>query len=88
MAVKEEVLNAAGRGEQDRQLDDLIVSKIVEMGCACAPDLAGQIGGGTAAKDLIGTLESLVARGVLRRKVDKDDPRKYNEYQAVYELAR
>jgi len=72
---------------QDVRLNDLIVSKIVEMGCACATDLAGQIGGGKKAKDLIQPLESLVKRGVLRHKKDESDPREYNEYQTIYELA-
>jgi hypothetical protein len=73
---------------QDVRLNDLIVSKIVEMGCACAPDLAGQIGGGMKARDLVQPLESLVKRGILRHKQDPSDTREYNEYQTVYELAR
>lgn len=70
------------------KLDDLIVRKIVEMGCACAPDLAGQIGSGVKARDLVQPLEALVKRGILRHKKDKSDTREYNEYQTVYELAR
>lgn len=74
---------------QDARLnDDLIVGKIVEMGCACAPDLAGQIGGGVKAKDLVQPLESLVKRGILRRNQDTSGTREYNEYQTVYELVR
>lgn len=86
MAVEEAVETTERRDE--RQLQDLVVSKIVQLGCACTTDLAGQIGGGIKPKDLVATLNSLVERGVLRPKVDKDDPREYNEYQTVYELAR
>jgi hypothetical protein len=74
--------------EVDSQLKDQIVSKIVEMGCACPTDLAGQIGGGKKADDLLSALDSLVKSGILKRKVDKNDPREYNQYQTVYELAR
>ncbi len=86
MAVEEVVETAERQG--NRQLEDLIVSKIVQMGCACSTDLAGQIGGGTKPQDLVGTLNSLVTRGILRRKNDNTDTREYNEYQTVYELAR
>jgi DNA-binding HxlR family transcriptional regulator len=86
MAV-EEAVEVTERIDE-RQLPDLIVSKIVQLGCACTTDLAGQIGGGVKPKDLVATLNSLVEGGILRRKIDKDDPREYNEYQAVYELAR
>ncbi|MDQ3817434.1 MAG: hypothetical protein M3362_07055 [Acidobacteriota bacterium] len=74
--------------EVNDELKDLIVSKIVEMGCACTTDLAGQIGNGVKPNDLLPALDSLVKNGILRRKEDKNDPRKYNEYQTVYELAR
>lgn len=74
--------------DQGTQLDDLLVGKIVELGCACPTDLAGQLGGGRSAKDLIGPLDALVNRGILRYKNDKSDTRHYNEYQRVYELAR
>jgi hypothetical protein len=69
------------------QLKDQLVSKIVKLGCACATDLAGEIGGRIKPKDLVEPLNSLVDSGVLRRKKDKDDPREYNECQIVYELA-
>lgn len=73
----------------DQQFEDLIVSKIVEMGCSCAFDLAGQLGEGVKANDLIAVLESLVEKGILRRKKSgADDPRMYGAYQTVYELAR
>ena len=71
-----------------KQLEDLIVSKVVQLGCTCATDLAGQIGGGVKPSDLVGPLNSLVNRGILRLKKGKDDPREYSEYQTVYELAR
>lgn len=83
----EEVVETAERKDK-RQLEDLIVSKIVQMGCACPTDLAGQIGRGMKPKDLVPTLNSLVDSGILRRAVAEDDPRDYNEDQTVYELAR
>lgn len=77
------------QGVNNPQLENLIVSKIVMLGCCCAFDLAGQIGGGIRPRDLIAVLESLVGRGILRRKwTEADDPRMYGPYQTVYELAR
>jgi hypothetical protein len=75
---------------QIQQLRDLLVSKVVDLGCACAPDLAGQIGSGIKPVDLIPVLEDLVKDGVLRHmKRDPRDRRDYAEpYQTVYELAR
>jgi hypothetical protein len=75
--------------EKSPELNDLVVNKIVELGCACPPDLAGQIGAGVKADDLIPVLKSLVDKGILRRKEkDPDDEREYKgEYQTVYELA-
>ena len=68
--------------------DDEIVSKIVNMGCACATDLVTQLGSGLRATDLVQPLEDLVKRGVLRRKIDKSDPRTYSiPEQTIYELA-
>ncbi len=87
MAVEEKVFEAGIR-KDDQRLEDLIVSKIVEMGCACPTDLAGQIGRGTKPSDLVAPLNALVDSGVLRRKKDANDTRAYNEYQTVYELAR
>lgn len=71
------------------ETQNLVESKVRQLGCACAPDLAGQIGTGVRADDLIPVLESLVQRGVLRHKErDPDDDREYNgKYQVVYELA-
>ena len=68
-------------------LRDLVFRKIWESGCACAPDLAGQIGGGKTADELIPILDSLVVSGLLRHKAkDPDDPRDYQgKYQVVYE---
>jgi hypothetical protein len=76
-------------GEDNPALKDLVVNKIRELGCACPPDLAGQIGAGVRADDLIPVLKSLVDKGVLRRKdKETDDEREYKgEYQTVYELA-
>lgn len=77
------------RSQHDQSLRDLIISKIVRSGCACAPDLASQIGNGVKADDLIPVLEQLVAEGVLRYTVDPKDPREYQKpYQVVYELPR
>ena len=75
---------------KEESLREQIVRKIVKLGCACAPDLAGEIGVGKRADDLIPVLHSLVAEGVLRRRQpDPTDPRKYEgEYQTVYELNR
>jgi DNA-binding HxlR family transcriptional regulator len=89
MAVKEEVLGGVDRGYQDPQLRDLIVSKIVKMGRACANDLAGQIGTGIRPQQLVHELASLEELGVIRRsEKDRDDPRNYNASQTVYELTR
>ena len=75
--------------EVSDQLKDTIVSKIVEKGGVCATDLAGLIGTGTRPQDLLPALESLVSRGVIRvREKAKNDPREYNKFQTVYELAR
>lgn len=78
---------ATNVAEENKTLKDLIVSKIVAMGCACSTDLATQIGGGMKPGDLIDPLESLVKAGVLRHKQDPTDPRRYTEReQTVYEL--
>lgn len=75
--------------EQERELEDQIAGKIVKMGCACATDLATQIGGGRTAKELAERLEGMVKKGILRHKEDKKDSRSYDgEYQIVYELDR
>ncbi|HZG53466.1 MAG TPA: hypothetical protein VEZ40_15145 [Pyrinomonadaceae bacterium] len=73
----------------DEPLREQIVRKIVKLGCACAPDLAGEIGIGKRADDLIPTLHALVDEGVLRRRAhDPNDHHKSDdEYQIVYELA-
>lgn len=74
----------SGQGKRD-----LVVSHIVRMGSACAPDLAGQMGHGLRADDLIPVLESLVEAGVLQHKKDHRDQREYGKpYQVVYELAK
>jgi hypothetical protein len=76
-------------GEVDKQLKDKVVSKIVEKGCACATDIAGLIGAGTLPQEVLPVLVSLEKSHFLRRREkDKDDPRVYNKYQDVYELAR
>jgi competence protein ComGC len=66
-----------------------VEATVRDLGCACAPDLAGQIGQGMKADDLIPVLESLVEDGVLRHKQrEPDDNREYNgKYQIVYEPA-
>lgn len=74
---------------EGKRLRELLVRSIVRSGCACAPDLAGQIGEGKSAEDLIPVLNSLVAEGILRvKKNDPGDTRKYNEFQTRYEVAR
>jgi hypothetical protein len=81
-------MNAVMKKERT-DLKDEIVSKVVNLGCACPTELAAQIGNGVEAEDLLAPLESLVQMGVLRPKVDSSDPRKYDsKYQIVYELAR
>jgi hypothetical protein len=86
---KERLLIMQSAPARDEAFDDKIVGKIVKMGCACATDLATQLGSGAKAKDLIEPLEDLVRRRVLRHKVDKNDPRAYvAPEQTVYELAR
>jgi hypothetical protein len=75
------------RSEVD--LKDEIVSKIVKLGCACATDLATELGSGLKPSDLVAPLDSLVKSGVLRYKSDSSDKRKYSApEQTVYELAR
>lgn len=71
------------------ELKRLVEVTVRDLGCACAPDLAGQIGRGTRADDLIPILESLVEKGVLRhKKREPDDDREYKgKYQVVYEPA-
>jgi hypothetical protein len=70
-------------------LKDEIVSKIVKLGCACATDLATELGSGLKPQDLVAPLESLVKSGVLRHKSDSRDDRKYSApEQTAYELAR
>jgi len=77
------------KGVQTQEIRDLVVRNIVRLGSACAPDLAGQMGSGLRADDLIPVLEALVTDGVLRRKKDPRDPREYKEpFQIVYELVR
>lgn len=75
---------------REQELRDAIVRTIVSLGGACAPDLAGQLGSGTRAKDLIPVLNSLVEARVLRRR--ERDPRDHRDYQGpfqtVYELER
>ena len=71
----------------EQELRDLVSAKLVDLGCACAPDLAGQIGFGVTADDLLPILKSLADEGVLRHKEkDPRDPRDYKPpYQTVYE---
>jgi hypothetical protein len=87
MATSQMILDENNQ-ETDTQLKNTIVSKIIEMGCACPTNLASEIGHGKKAADLIEPLESLVKSGVLRHRQDKKDPRQYNEHQIVYELSR
>lgn len=77
----------AVRRLNEQELRDLIAEKIVDLGCACAPDLAGQIGLGVTADDLLPILESLVDEGVLcHKKKDPRDPRDYKPpYQTRYQ---
>lgn len=69
------------------QFRDLLFRKVWESGCACATDLAGQLGGGITAAQLIPILEDLVAQRALRhKKKDPKDSRNYDDkYQVVYE---
>lgn len=77
------------KGLQGQEVRDLVVRNVVKLGSVCAPDLAGHIGSGLRADELIPVLESLVGDGVLRHKKDPRDPRDYKEpYQVVYELVR
>lgn len=75
--------------EADLELKDVLVNTIRDLGCACPPDLAGQIGTGVKADELIPVLESLVEKGILRHKEQEpDDDREYKgPYQTVYELS-
>lgn len=73
----------AVRRLNEQELRDLIAEKIVDLGCACAPDLAGQIGFGVTADDLLPILEALTDEGVLRHK--ENDPRDPRVYQAPYQ---
>ncbi len=70
-----------------QQLKALIVRQIFDLGHACAPDLAGQIGSGTTKEQLVPILESLVDEGVLRHVKEPKDHRDYKgPYQVRYEL--
>lgn len=75
-------------GTKQTDLKERVVSKIVELGCACPVDLAGQIGADTRADELVPVLHSLVESGVLRRKENEPgDTRNYEgEMQTIYEL--
>ena len=79
---------ATNVAEQNETLKDRLVGKIVKMGCACATDLATQLGEGYKAADLVTPLESLVQAGILRHKHDPTDQRQYKTEQTVYELAK
>lgn len=67
-----------------------VLNKIGELGCSCPADLAGEIGGGATADDLIPVVKSLVESGDIRRKEnDLDDHRVYKgDEQTIYELNR
>jgi len=71
------------------ELRRMVEATVRDLGCACAPDLAGQLGLGLRADDLIPVLESLVENRVLRHKErEPDDNREYDgKYQIVYEPA-
>ena len=72
----------------DQELRDLIVRRIVELGCVCAPDLVAHVKAEVDTDDMIRVLEAMVGDGVLQHKHDPKDPRKYTKpYQVVYELA-
>ena len=88
MAVEEKVLKSGARNSNRRLDDDTVVSKIVELGCACSTDLAGQIGGGVKPGDLNPVLKSLADRGVLRRRALDKTASEADEDHVVYELAR
>lgn len=77
------------RDAKEKEIRDLLVRNIVRLGCACAPDLAGQLGEGKTPTELVPVLDALVDEGVLRLKNDPDDPRKYSDpLQKVYEVSR
>ena len=72
-----------------KSVKDLVVRKIIDLGCASALHLAVQIGSDTTAEELIPLLESLVQEGILRHSKDSRDPRCYlSPYETIYELAR
>lgn len=82
--------NVQVRKEPENQaLRDLMVREIVNLGCACAIDLAGHIESEAKPDDLVPVLNALVEDGVLRKKKDLRDPRQYQEpCQVIYELAK
>jgi hypothetical protein len=70
-------------------VDDSVVSALTDKGAARTVNLAGLLGGGTHPQDVLPTLESLLRRGLIRRREQAENhPREYNEYQTVYELDR
>ncbi len=62
--------------------DDSVVSVLTDKGAARTVNLAGLLGGGTHPQDVLPALESLLRRGLIRRREQAENhPREYNEYQ-------
>jgi hypothetical protein len=72
----------------DQQIRQSILQNINRWEHACAPDLAGLIGHGVTADEIIPVLESLVSEGLLEHmKKESKDPRDYKgPYQRRYRL--
>ena len=85
MATSVEELKTLNR----QQIRESILQNINHWEHACAPDLAGLIGHGVTADELIPVLESMVSEGVLEHmKKESKDPRDYKgRYQRRYRLA-
>ena len=64
--------------------DDSVVSVLTDKGAARTVNLTGLLGGGTHPQDVLPALESLLRRGLIRRREQAENhPREYNEYRSV-----
>src|SRR5437660_7158602 len=72
--------------QQDKQLRDEIVRRLMTVGCACAADLANELKTEATEEKLQEVLESLVEEGILRHMRDPKDDRKYEGNYTVYEI--
>jgi len=77
---------ASTRPQQEKQLRDAIVRRLMTVGCACAADLANELKTEASVERLQRVLESLVEEGILRHMRDPNDDRKYEGNYTVYEL--